>query len=281
MAQIRPLVYVTGDIQAIQTGDTLDPAFLGTGTRDGSRYLRDDGTWATVSGGGGVTTVINARVASTANVTISSAPAAIDGITLASGDIVLLKNQTTGAENGAYDFNGTGAAMTRNTNMGGGSSVRAGLLVTVSEGTINYDSLWMLSSNGLLTVGTDALVFLTSSVDKVIGITVDGGGAAITTGVKGYIVAGFSGTIVGWDIVANASGSIVVDVWKSGTGTIPTVANTIAGTEKPTLATQQINSDLALSTWSSTAVTKGDVIGFNVDSATTVSRVTLTLRVVS
>lgn len=162
MAQIRPLVYVSGDIQAIQTGDTLDPAFLGTGTRDGSRYLRDDGTWATVSGGGGVTTVINARVASTANVTISSAPAAIDGVTLASGDVVLLKNQTTGAENGAYDFNGTGAAMTRNTNMSGGSSVRAGLLVTVSEGTVNYDSLWMLTSNGLQTVGTNALVFSTS-----------------------------------------------------------------------------------------------------------------------
>lgn len=279
MAQQLPLIHSGGELQVIPSGDTLDPAYLGTGTRDGSRFLRDDGVYAVPAGGGGVPTVIHARAASTGNVSVSSAPASIDGVTLNTGDIVLLKNQTTPSQNGLYDFNGTGNALIRTSSMANASTVRAGLLITVSEGTLNLDSLWMLTSNGnSQTVGTDALEFKTQGTDKVIGITVDGGGSVITTGVKGYIVAGFSGTIVGWDLVADVSGSVVLDVWKSAANTIPTVANTIAGTEKPTLSSAQINNDLTLTTWTS-SISKGEVIGFNVDSAATVTRITLTIRV--
>ena len=55
------------------------------------------------------------RVASTANVTVSGPGAAIDGITLSSNDRVLLKNQSTGSENGIYVFNGAASALTRAT----------------------------------------------------------------------------------------------------------------------------------------------------------------------
>ena len=57
----------------------------------------------------------------------------------------------------------------------------------------------------------------------------------------------------------------------------PTVADTIAGTEKPTLSSVQKNQDLTLTTWT-TAVAVGDILGFNVDSATTVTRVTVAIR---
>lgn len=107
------------------------------------------------------------------------------------------------------------------------------------------------------------------------GITIDGGSTVLTTGNKGYITIPYSGIITGWQVIANASGSCVIDVWK-GAGTIPTVANTITGTEKPTLSSQQINSDLALTSWT-TAVSVGDIIAFNIDSATTITRVNLSI----
>lgn len=137
----------------------------------------------------------------------------------------------------------------------------------------NAGSLEVIQSGD--TVDTASLP--STATERAIGITIDGAGSAITTGVKGYIVAAFSGTITGWDIVGSPEGSIVIDVWKSAASTMPTVANTIAGTEKPTLSAAQINSDVALSTWT-TAVTKGQVFGFRVDSASLVTRVTLTLR---
>ena len=111
-------------------------------------------------------------------------------------------------------------------------------------------------------------------------LIIDGGGATITTGVKAYIpIIGFTGTITAWRILADASGSIVVDVWKDTYANFPpVVADTIAGTEKPTLSSAQKNEDTALSTWT-TALADGEVLGFNVDSATTVQRVTLILKI--
>ena len=101
---------------------------------------------------------------------------------------------------------------------------------------------------------------------------------AITTGVKLYLEVPFACTITGWTLVADASGDIVIDVWKDTYANFPpTVADTIAGTEKPTLSAAQKNQDLTLTTWT-TAIAAGDVLGFNVDSAATVKQVTLTLR---
>ena len=111
------------------------------------------------------------------------------------------------------------------------------------------------------------------------GITIDGGGSAITTGVKGYVEIPYDGTITGWNLFADQTGSIVIDVWKDTYANFPpTVADTIAGSEKPTLSSVQKNQDLSLSTWT-TSVSAGDIIAFNVDSASTVTRVTLSINI--
>src|SRR6266850_1537158 len=62
-------------------------------------------------------------------------------------------------------------------------------------------------------------------------------GDVILTGPKGSMEVPFTGTIVGWTLLAEQSGSMVIDVWKTSfAGAQPTVANTITGSEKPTLS---------------------------------------------
>jgi len=99
------------------------------------------------------------RVASTTNITIATPPASIDGVTLAEGDRVLLKNQTTGSENGIYVFNGESSAMTRASDFDTSAEAVPSCIVPVQEGTVNADTLWMLTTNAPITLGTTALVF--------------------------------------------------------------------------------------------------------------------------
>ena len=107
---------------------------------------------------------------------------------------------------------------------------------------------------------------------------IDGGGATITTGQKGHIPLLENLTIEGWTILADQSGSIVVDVWMDTYANFPpTVADTIAGTEKPTLSTAQKNQDVSLSSFDTT-LDGGSVLAFNVDSVTAVQRVSILLH---
>lgn len=111
------------------------------------------------------------------------------------------------------------------------------------------------------------------------GITIDGGGSPITTGLKGYVSIPFAGTITQWDLVADVAGDIVIDIWKDTYANFPPIgADSITGTEKPTLAASQKNQDTALTSWS-TAVAAGDQVAFHVDSAATLTRVTLVVWV--
>lgn len=111
-----------------------------------------------------------------------------------------------------------------------------------------------------------------------IAIEIGNGDSVITTGVKGDIEIPFAMTITGWTLVADVSGSIVIDVWKDTYANFPpTVADTIAGSEKPTLSSAAKNQDLSLSTWT-TSIAAGDILRFNVDSITTCKKITLVLR---
>lgn len=105
-------------------------------------------------------TSVTVRVATTANITIATAlnnGDTLDGVVLATNDRVLVKNQSSGAENGIYIVD---AVPTRATDFDdGGTEVYAGVLVTVEEGTTNADSLWIVSTNNPITVGATALAF--------------------------------------------------------------------------------------------------------------------------
>lgn len=112
------------------------------------------------------------RVATTAAGTLASSfenGDAIDGVTLATGDRILIKNQSSGSENGIYTVNASGAP-TRATDADSSTEVTAGMFVFVEEGTANADSGWVMTNNGAITLGTTALTFAQfSSVGSALG----------------------------------------------------------------------------------------------------------------
>jgi hypothetical protein len=103
------------------------------------------------------------------------------------------------------------------------------------------------------------------------------GSVVISAGVKAYLPILFDATITRWDLVADASGSIVIDVWKEVWASFPpTVADSIAGSEKPTLSAAQKAQDTSLGTWT-TSVSVGDVLGINVESCSGIHAAWLSL----
>ena len=115
---------------------------------------------------------------------------------------------------------------------------------------------------------------------NVITITfiIDGGGAAITTGEKGHLEVPFACTIKQVTMLADASGSIVVDIWKNTYALFPPAdANSITSTTPPTISAAQKSQDSTLTGWT-TSIAAGDILAFNVDSVATVTRVTISIR---
>jgi len=101
------------------------------------------------------------RAATTAAVTLASDLEngdTLDGVTLATGDRVLVKDQATGSENGIYVVKASGAP-DRSTDADTGAEVTANFAVFVEQGTANADSGFTLTNNGSVTIGTTALVF--------------------------------------------------------------------------------------------------------------------------
>ena len=101
------------------------------------------------------------RVASTAAVTLATAfenGDTIDGVVLATGDRILIKDQAAGATNGIYTVNASGAP-TRADDADTSAKLTAGMLVYVSEGTANGNSVWALTTDDAITLDTTALVF--------------------------------------------------------------------------------------------------------------------------
>lgn len=98
------------------------------------------------------------RVATTANLNLSSPGSSIDGVTLSVGNRVLVKDQTTQAQNGIYIWNGAAVAMTRASDGDAWSDLVAAT-VGVEEGTANANTTWFSTSTATGTLGTTAIVW--------------------------------------------------------------------------------------------------------------------------
>ena len=115
--------------------------------------------------------------------------------------------------------------------------------------------------------------------ESAIEFVIDGGGSAITTGVKGYIEVPFDCYIEEQSLGADQAGDIVIDIWKDTYANYPpTVGDTITASAKPTISSGTKDQDSTLTGWTK-QLTKGQWIGINVDSCTTITFATLSLKV--
>jgi hypothetical protein len=100
-----------------------------------------------------------ARVASTANINLSNPGTnTFDSVALVTGDRILLKNQTTPAENGPYVFNTSSTPMVRAPDADSWNEF-TGCIVAVYEGSVNGDTRWFCPVNDGGTLGTTAITF--------------------------------------------------------------------------------------------------------------------------
>lgn len=109
----------------------------------------------------GFVTRRSVKVASTANVNLAANlnSTAIDGITVTSGDRVLLKNQTTASENGLYVIGSGAGATVRSEDYYAGDGA-ASTQITVQQGTTQADTAWICTNDtGTDVIGTNNLVY--------------------------------------------------------------------------------------------------------------------------
>lgn len=142
----------------------------------------------------------------------------VDGVTLATGDRILIKNQSTGSENGIYVVAASGAP-TRAADADSNTEVTAGMFTFVEEGTTNADSGWVLTTDNPITVGTTALVFAQFS------------GAGTVVAGDGLTKTGNTLDVVGTaDRISVAADSIDIASTYAGQSSIVTLGTVTTGT---------------------------------------------------
>jgi len=134
------------------------------------------------------------RAATTGTITLSGLQT-VDGVALAAGNRVLVKDQTTATQNGVYVA--ASGAWSRATDYDDGSEIRPGTVIPVNEGS-NGDALFLLATDAAVTVGSTALAFtrvggvgVTYSAGN--GISINGSTVAAVVKAGGGLVVDSSG----------------------------------------------------------------------------------------
>lgn len=186
--------YLDGVTSAIQT-QLNNKLGLSGGTLTGALTLNADPTSdlhaATKSYVDAATAGLNVhasvKAATTANITLATDVEngdTLDGVTLATGNRILIKNQTTKSQNGVYTVNASGAP-TRATDYDATPEVDAGDFIFVEGGTVNGKTGWV-QTNLITTIGTDEIEFTQFSGSGTYtagtGLTLTGTTFSINTG---------------------------------------------------------------------------------------------------
>ena len=130
-----------------------------------------------------------------------------------------------------------------------------------------------------ITVADANIVSGADILNAAIEFVIDGGGAALTTGVAGDIEIPWDCTINRCTLLADQSGSVVVDIWYDTYANYPpTNSDSITSAANPTISSATSAQDTTLTGWTTTLVA-GRTLRFNVDSVTSITRLTISLKV--
>ena len=246
---------------------------------DTSKFLRGDATWQAIAGGG------DALVANPLSQFAATTSAQLAGVLsdeTGSGAAVFATTPTLVTPILGTPTSGTLTNCTGLPLAGVVDSTTEALGVGSLElGHASDTTITRVSAGVVAIEGVNIETTATTANTKIGTLTfiIDGGGSAITTGIKGDLEIPFACTINRATLLADQSGSIVVDIWKDTYANFaPTVADTITAAAKPTLSAATKSQDSTLTGWT-TSIAAGDILRFNVDSASTLTRVTLSLKV--
>lgn len=152
----------------------------------------------------------------------------IDGVVLATGNRILIKDQTTTTENGIYTVNASGVP-TRATDADTDVELTGGAFTFVEQGTQNADTGWVASHDGTPIIGTDPITFSqfssSASITAGAGLTKTGNTIDVI-GTTDRILVNADSIDISPNYVGQASittlGTITIGIW---TGTSIAVAN--------------------------------------------------------
>lgn len=108
-------------------------------------------------------------------------------------------------------------------------------------------------------------------------VVADGAGSVISTGFVADVEIPFNAIITQATLLADQSGDIVVDVYKDTYANHP-VSTSITASAKPTISSSDKSQDLTLTGWT-TSISAGDILRFNVDSVTNLTKCSIILTV--
>lgn len=115
--------------------------------------------------------------------------------------------------------------------------------------------------------------------ESAIQITFDGSGSALVVDSKQDLYCPFAFTILSATLLADQVGSAAIGIWKDTYANYPpTIADSIAASALPTLTAALKSTDATLTGWTKD-VAAGTTLRFNVDSAATITRLTLVLHI--
>jgi len=230
-----------------------------TGTPDGTTFLRGDNTWAVPAGGGGEANTIS----SLGGGTVLTAAVPKSGVNL---QTVSIATTAPIAHVTVTDL------LTFSLNPLVNADIAVGAAIDVAK---------FANGNPGQFIRTDAAGTAVEYADDIASITfiIDGGGTVLATGLHGDLEIPFNCTIERVTLLADQTGDVVIDLFVDTLANYPpVVGDSIVAAAPPTITTDDNSQDATLTGWT-TALLAGSTIRYNVNSVTTIERVTIALLV--